>query len=165
MKKCHKIKKHRNASYFSGEVLEDGSTVHSCCSAYTTVAGCASLQVPMDTPHGELTENKGNKVSNAGHPSRNLTLNPQITCSPALWERETAFAFALPLSFPALPPACMQTEAHQCKNFDGEVTRRDLCMCAKQSWQCTTKYTRIFQRATNNQQAKAYCIVRGQCLM
>lgn len=51
---------YRNASYFSSEILEDGSTVHSCCSAYTTVAGCASLQMPMDTPHRELTGNKGN---------------------------------------------------------------------------------------------------------
>lgn len=31
----------------------------------------------------------------------------RLTCSPALWERDTAFALALPLSFPALPPACV----------------------------------------------------------
>lgn len=29
-----------------------------------------------------------------------------LTCNPALAERETAFAFALPESLPALPPAC-----------------------------------------------------------
>lgn len=41
-------------AYLSGEVLEDSSTVHSCCGSYTAMAGCASLQVPVDTTHGEL---------------------------------------------------------------------------------------------------------------
>lgn len=41
-------------AYFSSEVLKDCSTVHSCCGSYTTVAGCASLQVPVDTTHWEL---------------------------------------------------------------------------------------------------------------
>lgn len=33
-----------------------------------------------------------------------------LTCKPALAERETAFAFALPESLPALPPACSDTK-------------------------------------------------------
>lgn len=32
----------------------------------------------------------------------------KFTCKPALAERETAFAFALPESLPALPPAYSQ---------------------------------------------------------
>ncbi len=44
-------------AYFSSEVLKYSSTVHSCCGSYTTVAGCASLQVPVDTTHGELAGN------------------------------------------------------------------------------------------------------------
>lgn len=100
---------YRNAAYFSSEILEDGSTIHSCSSAYTTMTGCASLQVPVDTPHRELTGNKGNMTKWAMQVTlQETTLTSQITCSPALWERETAFAFALPLSFPALPPACME---------------------------------------------------------
>lgn len=35
-----------------------------------------------------------------------LTL-AQLTCRPALAERDTAFAFALPESLPAFPPACL----------------------------------------------------------
>lgn len=31
---------------------------------------------------------------------------PLVTCNPALCERDTAFALAFPLSFPAFPPAC-----------------------------------------------------------
>lgn len=34
----------------------------------------------------------------------------QLTCKPALAERETAFAFALPESLPAFPPACYDTK-------------------------------------------------------
>lgn len=34
-----------------------------------------------------------------------LEINKFITCNPALAERETALAFALPESLPALPPA------------------------------------------------------------
>lgn len=44
--------------YFSSEVLKDSSTIHSCCGSYATVAGCASLQVPVDTSHRELTGNR-----------------------------------------------------------------------------------------------------------
>ena len=42
-------------AYFSSEVLEDSRTVHSCCGSYTTMAGCAGLQVPVDTSHWKLT--------------------------------------------------------------------------------------------------------------
>lgn len=38
------------------------------------------------------------------------TMSAQLTCRPALAERETAFAFALPESLPALPPACSDTK-------------------------------------------------------
>lgn len=34
----------------------------------------------------------------------------KLTCKPALAERETAFAFALPESLPAFPPACSETK-------------------------------------------------------
>lgn len=46
------------SAYFSSEVLKDSSTIHSCCGSYTTVAGCASLQVPVDTTHWELRDNR-----------------------------------------------------------------------------------------------------------
>lgn len=40
-------------------------------------------------------------------PDRRRASNQRaLTCRPALAERETAFAFALPESLPALPPAC-----------------------------------------------------------
>lgn len=48
-RKCAEIN-----TYFSGEVLEDGSTVHSCCGSDATVAGCTGFQVSVDTTHGEL---------------------------------------------------------------------------------------------------------------
>lgn len=41
-------------TYFSSEVLEDGSTVHSRRGSDTTVAGCTSFQVSVDTTHWEL---------------------------------------------------------------------------------------------------------------
>lgn len=41
-------------AYFSGEVLKDCSTVHSCRGSYATVAGRAGLQVSVDTTHWEL---------------------------------------------------------------------------------------------------------------
>lgn len=108
-------------AYFSSEVLKDGSTVNSCCGSYTTMAGCASLQVPVDTTHRELVGNKhktavwvkqeggreSRRAANNEHRKATKELERGFTCSPALWERDTAFALALPLSFPALPPACM----------------------------------------------------------
>lgn len=36
---------------------------------------------------------------------------PLVTCNPALCERDTAFALAFPLSFPAFPPACGRESA------------------------------------------------------
>lgn len=70
---------------------------------------CESSSVYGYAPLGtDRKQRQRGKVSYTGHPSRNHALTTQITCSPALWERETAFAFALPLSFPALPPACME---------------------------------------------------------
>lgn len=54
----HKLKITKmGKTYFRSEVLKDSSTVNSCCGSYTTVAGCASLQVPVDTTHGELPGN------------------------------------------------------------------------------------------------------------
>lgn len=49
-------------AYFSSEVLKNGSTVNSCCGSYTTMAGCASLQVPVDTTHRELAGNRHKTV-------------------------------------------------------------------------------------------------------
>lgn len=114
-------------AYFSSEVLKDSSTVHGCCGSYTTVAGCAGLQVPVDTTHWELAEREtwqwfhfnqrsrpswqnysSTKTKTAELKKREMWSLKVFTCSPALWERDTAFALALPLSFPALPPACVR---------------------------------------------------------
>ena len=49
-------------AYFSSEVLKDGSTVHSCCGANATMAGCAGLQVSVDTTHWELSGSRHKTV-------------------------------------------------------------------------------------------------------
>lgn len=56
------VPKYVKIAYFSSEVLKDCSTVHSCRGSYTTVTGCASLQVPVDTTHWELAGNGHKKV-------------------------------------------------------------------------------------------------------
>ena len=58
-------------AYFSGEVLEDSGAVHSCCGSYTTVAGCASFQVPVDTTHWELAGDKTQGGGYESNPGRN----------------------------------------------------------------------------------------------
>lgn len=69
-------------AYFSSEVLKDSSTVHSCCGSYTTMAGCASLQVPVDTTHWELPGNrlvgvKQSRQTGARHITLKYAAEPQ----------------------------------------------------------------------------------------
>lgn len=124
--------------YFGGEILEDGSTVHGCCGSYAPMAGCAGLQVPVDTSHWELTTKRcHDREQRCSPPSGGggVQVTPRLTCSPALWERDTAFAFALPLSFPALPPACVEQKpvyAQLCweDNKEGSVHARQLKLTA-----------------------------------
>ena len=53
--------RHGAAIYFSSEVLEDSCTVDGCCGSHTTMAGCAGLQVPVDTSHWKLTRQSQEK--------------------------------------------------------------------------------------------------------
>lgn len=95
-------------TYFSGEVLKDGGTVHSCRGSDATVAGRASFQVSVDTTHWKLAGKwKRQRMRYAKYLQWDWHADGWApTWRPALWERDTALALALPLSFPALPPAC-----------------------------------------------------------
>lgn len=131
------------------------------------MAGCAGLQVPVDTSHWELTKRGVMTVSNAVHPSGRHAATPQLTCSPALWERDTAFAFALPLSFPALPPACVEQKpvyAQLCwkDNKEGFVHPRQLKLTVR------SKLWRNISMGCENPQLMSkkslfLCAVRDSC--
>lgn len=80
-------------------------------------------------------------------------VTPRFTCSPALWERETAFAFALPLSFPALPPACME-EKHLDGKLAWKMEQEGVCARAQIKFGIHLK---IPQHISAGQRTNTYC--------
>lgn len=129
----HKVLGNRGSDYLSSEVFKDGRAVHRCSGSHSAVAGGSGLQVSVDTTHWELQrsgwthegrvtkaslvgqELDGNQLSNLCddwmqyYRSMTEAMNEQTvsgqTCNPALCEREIAFVFVFPESFPAFPPA------------------------------------------------------------
>lgn len=70
----------------------------------------------------------------------------RLTCRPALAERETAFAFALPESLPALPPACSDTKI--------TVNLRDAAAKLRQSTGKTRRRARISTAVADGRRAR-----------
>jgi hypothetical protein len=97
--------------HLSGQVFQDSGRVDGGGGSDTSMAGCAVLQVSVDTSNGELfdddTENLVGGKIDAFVISAGSSL---FTCRPARAERETAFAFAFPESFPAFPPAFVENK-------------------------------------------------------
>lgn len=95
-------------------------------------------------------------------------LMQHLTCSPALWERDTAFAFALPLSFPALPPACTEQKpvyAQLCwkDNKEGFVHPRRLKLTVHSKLRGNISIGCENSRLTSEKRLFFLCAVRDSC--
>lgn len=110
-------------THLCSQVLQNSGGINGCCRTNTSMTRSAILQVSMNPPYGKLKHNEqvnlthliesNENSGDAPQTKKNLPIGSKfaapailtLTCKPALAERETAFAFALPESLPALPPA------------------------------------------------------------
>ena len=105
--------------HLSGQVLQDGGRVDGCRGTHTTVRSGSRFQMTMNSANLQAERvklvdclflffemNEIFKSKRFEHSVFTLTGN----CRPARAEREMAFAFDLPESLPALPPAYWRFE-------------------------------------------------------